>query len=73
MEKRPEGQLRNLNFDLSKHVETQMNDLSARSCKQLTVELEDHNLKTLSGEKCSSETTSQDGHCHGYAPFPFSA
>ena len=23
-----------------------MNDLSARSCKQLTVELEDHNLKT---------------------------
>ena len=23
--------------------------------------------------KCSSETTNQDGHCHGYALFPFSA
>ena len=36
MEKRPKGQLRNLNFELSKHVairETQMNDVSARSCK----------------------------------------
>ena len=28
---------------------------------------------TLSGAKCSSETTNQDGHCHGYALFPFSA
>ena len=28
---------------------------------------------TLSEEKCSSETTNQDGHCHGYALFPFSA
>ena len=26
-----------------------------------------------SEEKCSSETTNQDGHCHGYALFPFSA
>ena len=24
-------------------------------------------------EKCFSETTNQDGHCHGYALFPFSA
>ena len=23
--------------------------------------------------KCSSETTNQDGHCHGYALFQFSA
>ena len=23
--------------------------------------------------KCSSETTNQDGDCHGYALFPFSA
>ena len=23
--------------------------------------------------KCFSETTNQDGHCHGYALFPFSA
>ena len=28
---------------------------------------------TLSQEKCSGETTNQDGHCHGYALFPFSA
>ena len=28
---------------------------------------------TLSEEKCSGETTNQDGHCHGYALFPFSA
>ena len=28
---------------------------------------------TLSEEKCSGETTNQDGHCHGYAPFPFGA
>ena len=28
---------------------------------------------TLSEEKCSCETTNQDGHCHGYALFPFSA
>ena len=27
----------------------------------------------LSEEKCSSETTNQDGHCHGCALFPFSA
>ena len=30
------------------------------------------NPLTLSQEKCSSETTNQDGHCHGYALFPFS-
>ena len=23
--------------------------------------------------KCFSETTNQDGHCHGYSLFPFSA
>ena len=23
--------------------------------------------------KCSGETTNQDGHCHGYALFPFGA
>ena len=28
---------------------------------------------TLSEEKCSGETTNQDGHCHGYALFPFGA
>ena len=28
---------------------------------------------TLSEEKCSSETTNQDGHCHGCALFRFSA
>ena len=28
---------------------------------------------TLSEEKCSGETTNQDGHCHSYALFPFSA
>ena len=28
---------------------------------------------TLSEEKCSVETTNQDGHCHGYALFPLSA
>ena len=27
----------------------------------------------FSEEKCSSETSNQDGHCHGYALFPFSA
>ena len=28
---------------------------------------------TLSEEECPSEITNQDGHCHGYALFPFSA
>ena len=28
---------------------------------------------TLSEEKCFGETTNQDGHCHGYALFPFDA
>ena len=27
----------------------------------------------LTEEKCSSETTNEDGHCHGYALLPFSA
>ena len=30
-------------------------------------------VNPLPEEKCSSETTNQDGHCHGYALFPFSA
>ena len=30
-------------------------------------------VDSISEEKCSGETTNQDGHCHGYALFPFSA
>ena len=30
-------------------------------------------MEVDSEEKCSGETTNQDGHCHGYALFSFSA